>query len=196
MKKIISILLLISVLAISSFATYLYYRTQQIKKLEVQLSELMKVQTPIKFKIEKRIADTIYLKVKFYTLDGEEFSEKSYKLIGKELAFDFYIFTEGEQNFAYPYKIFTDKIAPKNGIYIAKEYNSAGFPAIFSFKEIETKEFEYLAEKYEQILQNTLTFDDNFGNLVHDIKELRQFETDVVYKIIVHTKGGIEVLEN
>lgn len=196
MKKIISILLLIALIIISSFAVYVYYKNKHIQKLEVQLTKLMETQTPIKFKIEKRINDTIFLKVKFYTLDKEEISEKNYKLVGNELAFDFYIFTEGKHNFAFPYKVFTDKIAPKNGITIAKEYNSEGFPAIFSFKEIETEEFEYLSDKYKQILQKKFTFVGGFGNLVHDIKKLKQFKTGVVYKIIVHSKGGIEVLEN
>lgn len=196
MKKIIFILLLIAVIGISSFAAYIYYKAQHVKKLEIQLSELMETQTPIKFKIEKRINDTIFLKVKFYTLNEEEISEKNYKLAGNELAFDFYVFTKGKHNFAFPHKVFTDKVAPKNGISIAKEYNLEGFPAIFSFKEVDTKDFEYLSDKYEQILQKNFTFVGGFGNLVHDIKELKQFETGVVYKIIVHSKGGIEVLEN
>lgn len=196
MKKIFSLFILILLILIVLFASSVFFKKKKIKKLEKQLIELMEVQVPLKFRIDKRENDTIWLKVKYYDLDEIEISEKTYQLIGTELAFDFYVSKVNGFNFAFPYKIFTDKIAPKHAYYIANDYNTDGFPAIFTFADMENKDFEFLSDKYEQILQKNLTFGDDFGNSLHDIKELRQFKIATVYKIIVHSKGGIEVLEN
>jgi len=194
MKKIFSFLVLILILAIFSFFAYMYYVNSEVEKLEKQLFNLMQVHTPVKFKILEKKEGVLFLKVKYYDLDNNQITEKEYNIKGEELVFDFYIFAHKNKYFAFPYAIFTDKIAPKNAISIVNDYNSSGFPQIFSFQQINLKHFVFLSKKYEQLLRKKRTFGNDFGNSIHDVKELKQFEIDVVYKFIVHSKGGIEVV--
>jgi len=196
MNKILFSLLLIIIITVFGFFGYFYYQRKNIEKLEIQLYNLMKTQTPIKFKILKKTEDSLYIKVKYYNLEELEIVEKNYTIKGNELAFDFYVFNRNEKHFAFPYLIFSDQVAPSDGIDIANDYNSNGFPEIFDFKEIDRQKFEYLSEKYNQILRKNLTFGEDFGNSVHDIKEFKQFDIGVVYKISVHSKGGIEIIVN
>lgn len=196
MKKLISFLAFFILIMVTGFFGYLYYINSKVENLEKELIKLMSVHTPLKFKIYDKKGDSLFIKVKYYDLENNEIANKNYKIKGKELAFDFYVFTHKSENYAFPYSIFTDQVAPKKGLNIAKDYNSNGFPQIFYFKNIEKKHFEFLLQKYEQILGKNLTFGNDFGNTLHDVKELKQFEINVVYKFIVHSKGGIEVLED
>ncbi len=182
------------ILVVFLVLAYIFYVNKEVQKLENQLYNLTKVYTPLKFKILDKKDGIFFLKIKYYDLDSNQIAEKDYKIKGNELAFDFYVFAHDEQNFAFPYAIFTDQIAPKDAILIVNDYNSEDFPQIFSFQQIDKKHFEFLSKKYNQLLRKNLTFGNDFGNSIHDIKELKQFEVGVVYKFIVHSKGGIEVL--
>jgi hypothetical protein len=54
-----------------------------------------------------------------------------------------------------------------------------------------------MSDLFSKVKTNVVQFDsEEFGNAVHDVKEFKSFLKGQVYKIVVHTKGGIEVLED
>lgn len=98
---------------------------------------------------------------------------------------------------AFPYKIFTDKIAAENGELLYDLYDKNGFPQIFNSAEIDEDTKETLADIFELLKTNqTEELEGIFGSMVQDVKKYNEFIERQIYKIVIHTKGGIEIIED
>ena len=197
-KKIAFIVIFVSLLGFLLFNAATCSQTEKIILLEKQIDMLKTEQSPIRFKITERKDGKITVVVKFY--DIEEKKIKSFKetMEGDELSFDFFVFKSENKSkhISFPYKIYTDKIAPDNGKIITSYYNKNGFPQIFHSKNMDKNLNKTLVSIFEKMnSQNISSEDDYFGNMVHDISGMKSYKVGSVYKIITHTKGGIEVIE-
>lgn len=170
---------------------------KKIAALEQKIEHIKAVQVPMRFKITERKSDSFTVAVKFYSADGDEIKriEKNYP--GSELSLDFVEFPVKDRFIAFPYKMYSDEIAPDNGDILFSFYDKKGFPQIFHYKGIDKKLSDGLSSLFERIKSNKLRPEDvYFGNMVHDLKGIKNYEEGEVYKVIVHTKGGIEVVVN
>jgi hypothetical protein len=198
MKKLF-FLILIAGIAIALFFGYfkcIDKQEQKIKMLESKISLLKETQTPIRFKILKKTADSIKFSAKFYNADAKEINKIETTIHGQELSFDFFVVPIKDRYVAFPYKIFSNQIAAANGIELYSFYNTDGFPSVFGSKDIDPVVREGLTEIFQKIRNNQLdSLNKYFGNMVHDIKEFKSFIPQTVYSINTHTKGGIEIIE-
>ena len=174
-------------------------QAEKIAVLEKKIEILKDETTPLRFKILSKEDGKISFAVKFF--DSEEKPKDINRLVqtieGEELSFDFIVIQVNGKHLFFPNKVYSDKIAPENGIDLKSFYNKDGFPQIFYFKAIDQEFREILTQIFEDIKSDNLQEDDNyFGNMVHDIANFNEYKPDRIYKIVCHTKGGIEVVED
>ncbi len=136
------------------------------------------------------------MSIKFYNSEKKEINSIKKTLNGQELSFDFYVVPVKDKYVAFPSKIFTDKIAPENGLSLYDYYDKNSYPEIFHHSEINQELYDGLKDIFQKIKKNELdSINNHFGNMVHDIKEFKSFLPENVYAIVTRTKGGIEIIE-
>ena len=197
MKKIGLSLLLLTIAGNLLFTTSCVKKQEkQIKNLEDNIALLQTENTPVRFKIIEKTEDSLSLIVKFYNADKKEINHFKKILNGQELSFDFFVVPVKDKYVAFPAKIFTDRVAADDGIVLYNFYDQEGYPAIFYHKNINENLYRGLKDVYQNIKKGQLdSVADHFGNMVHDIKKFNSFLPGNVYSIVVHTKGGIEIIE-
>lgn len=198
MKKLITILLLLT-----AGSTAGYYvlnmagcrQKEKIAALEERIDMLQTEYVPLRFKILSRENEAIKVALKFYDGDGKVISRTTKILKGRELSVDFYVVPIKSRYLAFPVKIFTDQMAPDNGESLTEYYDKEGFPQIFFSEKLNKKLTGGLEIIFKKITEDDFDADDKyFGNMVHDIPELKAYKTGEIYRIVSRTKGGIEVI--
>ncbi len=193
----LAILFLIITIAMMVLGLFSITKLQdnKIERLESKIELLKEVSTPIRFKVIDRNNGVIHFAIKFYDLDGNVIKREEFRLKGDELSFDFYVIPIKDRYIAFPHKIFTNKIAPKNGKNILNFYDKNGFPQIFNSKNLDEDIKRGLQELFLKLkTKNIEELEGLFGSGIQDIKDINEFEKDNIYKIITHTKGGIEIV--
>jgi hypothetical protein len=214
MKKLVRniiliVFLLILVGAVSIF--YFYYEQEKIiQSLEDRIDFLKETSTPLRFMLLPSDEGTITARFRFYSADGKELSVFEENFPGEELVIDSMLVPAADKYIAFPTKIFTDAIAPKDGMPIFRFYNFNGVPEIHSYDGLDTDTRQLLSELFLQVMKIESINNDgpidmsaaeielmkkSFGNAVHDIKTIKTFEKGRVYALVIHTKGGIEIIE-
>jgi len=216
MKKHSLFFILILIFFVLNFSSCSLIQKRQKKKitnLEEMISELQSETIPLKFKVQKNSNNEIELIIFFLDLNGNIIRQEPITIQGKELHFDFQVIELhnntkakkseqiiSKQYLFYPYKIYTDIIPPIDGIKLCPYYQENGFPAIY-------KGFEsYLSDKnmkfknaYEQKMTQTFEYvlnedlenlTNQFGNAVHDMKEISSFKKGYTYSLVCKTHTG------
>ncbi len=199
--KILIGILVIGVIAAAGYYGFGYLTKKQekkIAKLEDKINFLKKETIPIRFKILEKDTANITFAIKFYDQDSLEFTADTITLQGQELSFDFNIVPiKKDYNIAFPVKIFTNKIPAKNGISLFKYYDDHGFPQTMTINGADTVYINRMTELFAKIKAgDTEKIKGIYGSMVQDIAKLNEFQVNHIYKIIIHTKGGIEVTED
>jgi len=197
MKKNILYFLSVFFLLIVLFSTLcIENQKNKINQLEDNIALLKSENIPLKFKISEKTDSTITLTIKFYNSEQKEINTIEKTLIGQELSFDFYVVPVKDKYVAFPFKIFTDKIAASDGIDLYSFYDKNSYPEIFYHRDINTELYDGLQDIFKKIKKGELdSINNHFGNMVHDIKEFKSFLPENVYSIVTRTKGGIEIIE-
>lgn len=164
---------------------------------------------------ENGSGDAMVVEMKFLDTDGNVVNTMKATLQGGELFI--YVSVVQLKDGAYlffPYKVFTDEIAPIDGIPLYDEYDADGFPAIYgdnfrqeggngltskwwaAFSKSSPIMSSMLMEIFCSIKDGTFIFDkNNHGNAVHDMKELSGFKSGFVYRVVCHPHtGAVEVV--
>ncbi len=200
MKK--SYLVIISILVIIGTTIFVLSKCtenqeKKIAILENKLALLKEENVSIKFKILEKQKDSIKVAIKLFNSDNKSFTKVEKTLFGQELSFDFFVVKLKNKYLAFPFMVYTNKIAPIDGEDLLTLYDKDGFPEIYDMENIDTSLKEKLSEIFKKIKNgDAYSIDNTFGNMVHDMEGIKSFEPNIVYKIVSHTKGGIEVIEN
>jgi len=198
MKTLRNLFLIVIVIGIIIFGYFKITELQKekIKELEDKIALLKEEHIPIRFKVSEKTDDSIKLIVKFYNADNEEINVMETKLPGQELSFDFYVVPVKDRYLAFPSKLFSNVIAASKGIELYELYDKEGFPGVFESKNMDLDLRKGLQDLFIQIKAGQIdSINHSFGNMVHDIRDLKSFMPDMVYSIVSHTKGGIEIVE-
>jgi len=200
MKKRTLIIILILAGLLLVFGIF-YFITQiqenKISKLESKIDLLKEETIPLRFKILKKENGYINFALKLYDSDDNEIIRKEFQLKGTQLSFDFVVLPVNDKYLAFPYKIFTDEIAPENGELLYDLYDKNGFPQIYNTANIDKDVYASLTSIFELLkTNNTDELDGIFGSMVQDVKKYNEFTEYQIYKVVIHTKGGIEIIED
>ncbi len=195
------------IILISSIYCATTWQQRKISQLNKQIAFLKQEVVPIRFKILDRRNDTIYFSMKFYDLDhnvvyfydenGEKHDFVRIKIPGRELSFDFIVVPISDRFVAFPYKVFSDAIAPKYGLVLFKYYDRDNFPQIY-YSENSTPAFNSgMAALFQKIKKGDIEdIKGIFGSMVQDVQNFSQFKVGRIYRIVFHpAKGGIEIIE-
>ncbi len=197
MKPSKIIIWIIVILAIST-GTYFLFRNigekqdKKIEQLNNEIARLKQETVPIRYKIKDYDDTSITVVVKFYDLDSNLINKHSFTMKGTTVSFDFQVVKFQNGHIAFPVKIFTDKIAPEKGIELYKYYEKGGFPEVYYSKSSSKKFNDGIEIIYDKIKNNDIEDLEVFGSMVQNSIPGARKDNDV-YKIIVHTKGGIEI---
>ncbi len=199
--KILIIILIIGAVAATAYYGFGYLTKQQekkIAKLEDKVNFLKKETVPIRFKILEKDTANISFAIKFYDQDSTNFTSDTITLQGQELSFDFNVVPiKKDYNIAFPVKIFTNKIPAKNGLSLFKYYDDHGFPQTMTTNGADDEYINLITDLFGKIKEGkTEDIKGIYGSMVQDIAKLNEFQVNHIYKIIIHTKGGIEVTED
>ncbi|MDR2501037.1 MAG: hypothetical protein LBD37_08175 [Treponema sp.] len=183
---------------------------------EQELRFLKKVALPLRFKLLERDKGMLRVETRFYALtaddidkDGMEalFSSQTpiavqeFLLEGEELFIDFLKYEEPQGVFAhrvywvFPYRLFTDRIAPDKGAVIAGLYGQDGFPGIYRDFKLSGDAQRNLARYYQEAqtyggLDNGALKKIITGNAIHDMQNTARFKAGRWYDAAVHIQTG------
>jgi hypothetical protein len=203
--------LLVIAAAIAGGAFIFSFQAKRLAGKTRQLKELQETFVPVRFRLTERGASSMRAEFRFYSLiidniedvDMEVFSQ------GKDVAPPQIIDIPGAELFidsvkipnddllpydpatvwVFPYRIFSDTIAPENAVPIYTWYNDGGFPAIYGALELEEQDKAVLSRIYADIPKA------DAGNALHDMSKVARFKENVWYDIVVHIKkGGLEII--
>ncbi|MDR2446486.1 MAG: hypothetical protein LBD58_04210 [Treponema sp.] len=217
MKKASVIVMLLVVIAlviggaVGFFAFIVPYQAKRLEGKTRRLKELQETFVPVRFRLLERSDSSIKAEFRFYSMivdnieavDMEVFSQ------GKEVAPPRIIEIEGSELFidsvkipngsllpydpdavwVFPYRIFSDVIAPEHALPIYTWYNDNGFPAIYNALDLEEQDKAALSRVYADMPKS------DAGNALHDMSRLVRFRLNVWYDVVAHVKkGGLEII--
>ncbi len=195
------------VILISGIYCATTWQDKKIRQLQKQADFLKTEMVPIRFKILDRRDDTVYVSMKFYDMDrhvvfhydkdGQKQEYVRIKMIGNELAFDFVVIPVGDYFVAFPYKVFTDKIKPQDGIVLFPYYDRDNFPQIYYSEQNPPTFNSGMRALFTKVKKGEVNdIKGAFGSLVQDVSQVKQFEIGKVYRVVFHpAKGGIEIVK-
>lgn len=188
---------------------YLVQQKRIIQDLESRIEQVKATTIPLRFMVLSRSDEEISARFKFYSADGKEIAsfERAWK--GSELAIDTLVVPIKGKFLAFPVRVFTDAIAPNKGTLLFPYYDRDGMPAIFDSPTLDgelrsgLRDLFGALKRMEQFYGNPENKNPGpalsvlgtvFGNAVHDINRFWRFEIGIVYDLVVHPDGGIEIL--
>ena len=202
----------IAALIAGFFCVTKYQDWQQVKisNLQNMIAELEEEYVPLRFEMTGS-DENKSVNVRFIDLNGSVAADQVIDLDGTEAHFDFKVIelssannSDSQQFMFFPYKFYSEKTAPENGISLYKFYNKSGFPAIYRGFEnhlssqniLNKNEYtEKLHETFKYILnEETDKLSGFFGNAVHDANNIFEFKKGYTYSLVCHPHtGAIEV---
>jgi len=197
MKNYFILIGLLTLLAVFLIVMRNCNRSQErkIEELKARIDELQDLQTLLQFRVTGRDSNVVEFELELLNADGQEVAKKALVMKGHEINFDFIVVHLDSSYLAFPYKIFTDQIAPDNGFDLMPLYNQDGFPAVYQGNGYS----EDLKAGIETLFRHLQGGDfyklpGYFGSAVHDVKGIRRFLPDQDYRIVIRRKGGVEIL--
>lgn len=192
-------LLLLGALAAATVIAILEFSADRqelrIKTLEESLADLQAEYVPLKFMVIARDSNSLTVRFRLYNLAGHELGLVETSLPGRQLFFDFLAAPRQNVWLIFPYRIFTEQMAPEQGTLLDAIVAPAGLPLNYSGGAFESEVLIELGDLYRALVRGEAV-SGAFGNAVHDVAELSSFSMNVVYKIVARKKGGIEIVED
>ncbi len=170
-------------------------QNRRMRALESGIAALQSETVPLRFMVLAREDDSVTVRVRLYDLGGTEIGFMETNLPGRQVFFDFIAMPYNKTWLAFPYRIFTEKVPPAEGVDLSMLVAPEGMPLTYRGGPLDRRALEKLGELHASMVRGDVP-KGSFGNAVHDVAELASFSLETVYKIVVRTKGGIEILED
>lgn len=190
---LITILVLAAV--VGGISLYMKAQQEKLVQLKANIAQLKEEHVPMRFKVVGREDGQLMAKVKLYDMDGHEIGAADSTLQGESLFLDFVTVPLERKYLAFPQTIFTDAVPAQEGMNLFPLYDRNGFPEVFATDGINDALKKDLSELFLKVKQGNAV-NGSFGSAVHDIKEFKTFDEDVVYRVIARLKGGLEIVED
>lgn len=197
MKRKTKIVLGLGVLFLSALLTMtivVLNQEQEIRKLSDSITGLKASYTVAKFMILSRSDTEVSARIKLYNAEGAELAMIEKAWAGDELYLDFYTIPVKNAFLFFPYRIFTNKTAPRSGTMLFSYYTVNNFPAVYADSSLTKPTQETIQAIYQKVVRGEVVTG-SFGSTVHDVKEIGLFTVGVVYDVIARSSGGIEIIE-
>ncbi|TFG84491.1 MAG: hypothetical protein E4H20_03005 [Spirochaetales bacterium] len=192
--KFLLVLILVAMAGWAGITTILSAQRSRIASLEEGIAALQAETVPVRFMIMGRDSGMLRVRFRFYDLAGDEFASLERELPGDQLFIDFLEAPRGGSWLAFPFRIFTDTVAPVDGLDLFSVVQPADWPRTYAGGSFDADALAELGKLYADLIAGR-DVRGSFGNAVHDVAQLRSFTPGLVYRVVVRTKGGIEIIE-
>lgn len=173
---------------------------QKIKELKIVVKNLSRSDAVAKITLMNKVGKEKNYKIEMLALDGSVLSEETVTLVGDEIAvdfininFDYSEIKDGEQtNLAFPYRVYSEYLAPNDGIELHCVFNGEKVPVMYSFQRediygISESDFHKRLGELFEIIQNEeqsrlMGIRSTVGNVPH-------FVMSVDEEIIINVEG-------
>jgi hypothetical protein len=156
--------------------------------------------------ILKKGANAIEFELSILGIDGEVKGKKTLTLPGNDIYLEsrmVVLQTEDEnKTVIFPYKVYTERIAPKDGVGIQALYVVNNFPQNYNAAGITEQIRRALAGIYETVFEYGDYYSAVKGKYIMDITDVAAhqspytpFESGKTYSYILHPNGGVEMME-
>jgi hypothetical protein len=190
-------------------------------QLKTELAKLKSVLVPLRFRIVERKYGVIKGEIIFYSLvmdDADDLKNdiedklreiqplgsQEFMLSGEELNIDFLGYRVKDTHlppdidWVFPYRIFSDKLPPEEGIPIYRYYDQNGFPGIYNkiTDGLNDDAGKYAKDNVVQVFAEIKLYSEKSedritGNALHDINSGNmRFKVGAWYDIMIHAKKG------
>ncbi len=191
--KFLLIAFLVVAAAVLGVVVATSYQKVEIGRLETEVTDLKAETVPMRFVVDRRDETSLTVIVKFYDPTNTEVGRLDATLPGQELSVDVLVVPYRDGRLAFPYRLFTNEIAPKDGTPLPQAYGVNGFPVILT-QPTNKRQRDAIADIYSVVSTYAEMPAAAFGNAVHEVGKLATFETGVVYKVVVRSSGGVEIM--
>lgn len=208
-----------AIVVLASFAAGGYFLLQysnasqkrQIAYLERLSARLTSETIPLKFMVLSRDGGEIKARVKLYDLRGREVAALEKTWPGAELYIDMLLVpvrggsdaASTDSWLAFPYRVFTDKLAAASGSVLFDAYDEGGFPQVLAGADWSAKDRAAVSACFAAARKSatagapaTSAAKGAFGSAVHEVSALAKFDIGIVYKVVCRLKGGVEIMED
>lgn len=196
--RVVLIALLASFIALFAAAgVILSGQRAAIERLEERIELLKDEFVPVRFMVLSRSDQSVSARFRFYDADGKEIASFERSWNGSELAIDSIVVPIADRVVAFPFRVFTDAVAPGKGTELFDYYDRDGFPAIFWSVGLDGKLKSALVELFARVRayeKSLAPIPGLYGSAVHDLRRLGAFEVGSVYSLVVRARGGIEII--
>ncbi len=193
--KILLAIFLVGALFSGLLFGFKYMQERKLHDLESGIEALQSETVPLRFMVLSRDAESVSVRVRLYDLAGTEIGFMETNLPGRQVFFDFIAAPYKQIWLAFPYRIFTERVPPADGVDLSILVAPEGIPLTYRNGSLNADALKKLGELHASILRGDSP-KGSFGNAVHDVAELGTFSLETVYKIVIRAKGGMEILED
>ena len=156
--------------------------------------------------IKDKTGDSIQFILKFLDITGKTVSTKEFQLKGKDIFLESRIVVirveEQERALVFPFKLYSDLIAPNEGVDLLNLYMENNFPKTYVSPDSEmNKIIGKLFIKAFELNNSGKEFDDKYVRISLNMDavlhqgSLKEFKPGKMYRYLVHPNGGLELVE-
>jgi hypothetical protein len=156
--------------------------------------------------ILKKGANAVEFELSIIGIDGEVKGKKTLTLPGTDIFLESRIVTlqteEENKTVIFPYKVYTERIAPKDGVGIQNLYVVNNFPMNYNAAGITEQIRKAMAGIYETVFEFGDYYSAVKGKYILDITDVAPhqspftpFVSGKTYRYILHPNGGVEMME-
>lgn len=168
---------------------------RRISALEGEIGSLKQEHVNLRFSITERAQEGLSARIKLYTADGKEIGVLEDSWPGERLFIDFILVKMGSGYLSFPYRVFTDAIPAAEGRDLTVFYDKAGFPAVFDQAGLSRSARAGLQALFLKVKAGEYP-PSSFGNALHEIGGISEFNTGLVYRAVARLSGGMEIMED
>ena len=201
------------IILIAGIAILFFLFTQMKEILQDKVEDLRKTIEWVKSEYEfarvavfKKGANAVEFELSIIGLDGEVKGKKVFTLPGTDIFLEsriVYLQSEDLNKIViFPYKVYTEKIAPKDGIPVQNLYVTGNFPNNYTAPGISDQVKRTLTGLYETVFEYGDYYSAVKGKYITDIMDtavhqspFKPYESGKTYRYILHPNGGVEMME-
>lgn len=188
--------LVLSTIAVVSLASIVvaFFFFLWVSKLDSRLSRLAlaDARVPVTVTVFGRGTDTVSARVAFYAPGSELLGTVERSWAGWELGVDCVLVRVAGGWIVFPFSVHTDESGDRRGVTLFRQYDRAGFPAIYNSPQLSASERSSLRGLFF-LVKTEGWLPGVFGRLRHERVTIRSFEAGREYSLFVSKEGRLSL---
>ncbi|MCX7821149.1 MAG: hypothetical protein N2258_05675 [Brevinematales bacterium] len=195
MKNFLIFILFLLVLGFLLYVLFFYTKIELINRKQILTEEIEKLKKEyvfLSFKVLGQDEDNSVVSFELYGFDGVKVTNFILTNRGRDVFIESKVIVLKKSNLVvFPWKIYSDVIAPENGVFIGDYYAPDG--EVMLYKSSGRELFNFINSLYSDGLNSKNEYIENiFIAVLHTVNGVK---TGRVYECMAHINGGLELRE-